>query len=29
MEKVYLKDSDVVNELINTIPVATTEKKWS
>lgn len=26
MEKVYLKDSDVVNELINTIPVATTEK---
>ena len=26
MEKVYLKDSDVVNELITTIPVATTEK---
>lgn len=26
MEKVYLKDSDVVNELRTTIPVATTEK---
>ena len=26
MEKVYLKDSDVVNELTDVIPVATTEK---
>ena len=26
MEKVYLKDSDVVNELIDVVPVATTEK---
>lgn len=26
MEKVYLKDSDVVNELIDVVPVASTEK---